>query len=107
MAYARIPPDVISFEEDQTEEGRDFIHFKHFFEVWDALNTLPNTAEVSLLEGFKRADWLKLFKSRLDGLRDLVVNLLQMQWLQPGVLGKHFICVCTLIETSVTCHYSS
>lgn len=78
----QLPADLNSIR-DPEERSTEFLHYRQFFMVWDALDRVVETQalEVPQMTKETRAEWLADYRSTLDAAHELVERLLTTEWL--------------------------
>lgn len=78
-------PTDLSTIRDPEERATEFLHYRQFFMVWDALERVVETQalEAPQMTRETRAEWLADYRSTLDAARERVVRLLTTEWLVP------------------------
>ncbi|GJE90630.1 nuclear pore complex protein [Phanerochaete sordida] len=83
-AMEQLPTELNTIR-DPEERSIEFLHYRQFFMVWDALERVVETQalEVPQMTRESRAEWLADYRSTLDAARERVVRLLTTEWLVP------------------------
>ncbi|EKM50986.1 uncharacterized protein PHACADRAFT_177673 [Phanerochaete carnosa HHB-10118-sp] len=80
----RLPTELSTIRHPE-ERATEFLHYRQFFMVWDALERVVETQalEAPQMTRETRAEWLADYRGTLDAARERVVRLLTTEWLVP------------------------